>query len=215
MDILMLRTSEANFEKNLAIAESILGKVHVVEGERNMVSSFRKCAAASTTPLFVLVDADNVVNQNAIKELAVVTSPCIFFTNNRYGVSYGHGGIKVISRDSSFEGANADVTERLALNAVLEVISYHEFDYSMESHWRTVFRELIKLKLWGNVELFTHWMNHPTPRAIWENSAEPFCRRTSIRGLIDMNLNGSGLSELFDLEINRNDAYGEYLRTNL
>lgn len=197
-DILMLVYDELNWEENHSRAEKILGRVKVVKGESSMIDSFQKCCHESTTDLFVMIDGDNYIFESSKEHLDFVKVPTQFFAVNEFGIKYGHGGIKVIDRKSSMSGFAVDVTERLFLNVVDVALSRHDFGYSPYAQWRTIFKELIKLTMWGNDVLLNSWLSHSLPRAIMDHDVIPYLKNATIESTSSLLLNNVGLIDEFN-----------------
>lgn len=189
----MLVYDELNWMENHQRAERVLGKVTVVHGVGDMVESFQKCMQAATTQLFVMIDGDNWVLDSAKNAIDAANEPTQFFSTNQFGIKYGHGGIKVIDATAPVSGLAVDVTERLQLPVTPVVISVHAFDYSPYSQWRTIFKELLKLHLWGNGELLGYWLKHALVQSIWTHHAQPYLMRSTIDEVSRLLLNNTGL----------------------
>lgn len=206
-DVLFLVFDERNWEENYVRAKTILGDVALVHGSRDIESTFKMCADLAKTEMFVLIDGDNHVHSNASMELENAVEPTVFFSTNRYGVKYGHGGIKVISKKSIFSGLAVDVTERLSLPATTTVISTHSFDHSSFSHWKSIFKELIKLKLWGNTALLDAWLSSPIPKDVYHLDVIPFLKRASMDEVANLLLRNTNLDLEYAMASNRNTQH--------
>jgi hypothetical protein len=181
-DIIFLVTDEIDYLRRLAIAEQILDqKILLVHGEKTILDSFKKCHLVGTSDQYVLIDGDNVLLAGAKEALDSCVTPTVFYTTNEYGIIYGHGGVKVISRSSNLEFSTVvDVTAKLNLCINHSVLSIHDFGFSEFNKWKTIFKELVKLFLWGNKELLRRWLNHPVPLAIFRTDVRDFLKSATL-----------------------------------
>lgn len=199
-DILFLTSGELNSSTNLETAKYYLGKdITVVQGEPTIKQSFIKCAQISSTDLFVLIDADNVVLENATSHLETCNSPTIFSTTNKFGIQYGHGGIKVINKYSNFDfKISLDVTGTLKLPATLETISIHHFSFSAFNEWKTIFKELIKLYIWDKRDYLDKWLAHQIPKEIFFKDILPFLKTASMQSIYQTIFSNEILKQLYE-----------------
>ena len=140
------------FQSHKAIADSCTSsdKFYVVDGDCWIVDNFKFETEYELTPRSVAVyRAKNPIN----------------------GLVYGHGGIKLFSKDcfSAERLDKPDMTTTLA-DAYIKInvlASEHRFNYTPYSTWRTAFREAVKLSSGINknnndqesLDRLTMWMN--------------------------------------------------------
>ncbi len=177
MDVIFLSSSEPNRQANYERACSVFKKtLKHVQGQDSLLSGFKEAARLSSTPLFVLIDGDNIVYDHAPEVLSQVDKPSVFQAENYLGMSYGHGGIKVLSKEQNwqdFEELALDVSYHLNLSPQTDCLSYHEFERYPMTHFKTVFKELLKLHLKRGQhqrieDLLNHWLRDPRNVKIFE-----------------------------------------------
>lgn len=199
-DILLLVTNEVDWQTRHARATEVLqSDIKVVYGESTILESFRKCAATATTDLYTLIDGDNLLLPNAKDVLAACSAPTVFYTTNKFGVTYGHGGVKVVNRHSNLNfNAVVDVTAKLGLAVDHQIISYHDFGFDPFNEWKTIFKEELKLFLWGNKPLLRQWLAHPLPLAIFKADVRSFLKTATMASIQETIFSKSKLQSLYE-----------------
>ena len=115
--------------------------------------SHKAIADDCTADRFYVVDGDNYILDNFTFNKQIELKPksvAVFRSKNPVnGLVYGHGGIKLFSKDcfSAERLDKPDMTTTLADSYIKVNIlaSEHRFNYSPYSTWRTAFREAVKL----------------------------------------------------------------------
>lgn len=182
-DILFLVKNELNWELNFEQAKKVFGdqQVQLVHGKSTINESFQHCAEIVSSPLFVLIDGDNFVYEHAKNAVNSCLAPTVFFSHNKFFVTYGHGGIKILdpAKIKSFEYAS-DITSKLGLKVDNTVLSFHDFAFSEFNEWKTIFKELLKLFLWGNAEYLNQWLKHDLPKQIFRIDIKRFMQTATL-----------------------------------
>lgn len=151
--VYFLYNTEANRQENFDRLASIVSSAVAVSAVGNIFESHKHIASMCTSDRFYVVDADCwiVDGFNFDKKVELTTkSVAVFRSKNPVnGLVYGHGGIKLFSRDcfSAERLDRPDMTTTLADSYIkLNIIaSEHRFNYSPYAAWRTAFREAVKL----------------------------------------------------------------------
>jgi hypothetical protein len=151
--IYFLYNDEANWQENLARLQSKADYAIAVKAIGNIFESHKHIASLCDEDRFYVVDGDCwIVNSfNFDKHIDLKPkSVAVFRSKNPInGLVYGHGGIKLFSKDcfSAERLDRPDMTTTLA-DAYLKInilASEHRFNYTAYSTWRTAFREAVKL----------------------------------------------------------------------
>lgn len=151
--IYFLYTNEANLNENWERLCSIVPHAVDVAAVGNIFESHKHIADMCTADRFYVVDADCwiVDGFNFDKQIDLTPkSVAVFRAKNPVnGLVYGHGGIKLFSKDcfSAERLDRPDMTTTLADSYIkLNILaSEHRFNYSPYATWRTAFREAVKL----------------------------------------------------------------------
>lgn len=206
-DILLLVTGEENWGFRFHNAETMLEQsVKIIRGEDTILKSFQKCAQIAATELFVLIDGDNLVHENAKEQLENCNVPTVFFSTNKYNIKYGHGGIKVLSKFAKLNLVSPiDISAKLGLEVNPTVISYHDFAFSEFNEWKTIFKELLKLFLWGNKATLRLWLEHEYPNTIFKKDVVAFLKTASLESIEKTITNVSRLKLLYEKSSNRSN----------
>ena len=151
--VYFLYTDEANKYENFERLKEKVNHATAVEAVGNIFASHKHIASLCTSDRFYVVDADCwiVDSFNFDKQIDLKPkSVAVFRAKNPVnGLVYGHGGIKLFSKDcfSAERLDRPDMTTTLA-DAYIKVnvlASEHRFNYTPFSTWRTAFREAVKL----------------------------------------------------------------------
>lgn len=208
-DTFFLVRGEEGWEERYEANKLILPNLQLVQGEDSIFKSMNKCKSISTTPTFVLVDGDNLLTRDAVRVLHE-DRPSVWFTTNYLGISYGHGGVKILDKTPiSTNGSISDITSRMGLLTIREVISVHAYDFSEFNRWKTEFKELLKLYLWGDTEILPLWLSHERIRQVMSRSVIPHVRKSSLNTLSSVVHDPEALRELYS------SFSGEYTDTKL
>lgn len=184
-DVLFLASGEPRWQSRYELARSCYPNVQLVTGAASILDAFKRCCNRATTDLFVLIDGDNEVVPGMAGRVMAVDRPSLFLTTNPLGITYGHGGIKVLSRTTNLEFKSVlDVTAKLGLELIPEVASHHQFALDPWGEWKTIFKELLKLHMWQNAQLLNQWLAHDYPRSIFYQDVLPWFRATTIQGVL-------------------------------
>lgn len=151
--IYFLYSQEANMNENW---ERLLEKAPIAEAVAStgtIFESHKHIADRCTADRFYVVDADCWIVDKFNFDTKIELTPksvAVFRAKNPInGLVYGHGGIKLFSKDCfSVERLDRpDMTTTLADSyiKVNVLASEHRFNYTAFSTWRTAFREAIKL----------------------------------------------------------------------
>jgi hypothetical protein len=152
--IYFLYKDELNAEDNWAQLKKIAGEsARPFKSTGTIFESHKAIADNCTEDRFYVVDGDCWILDNFKFDRKIDLTPrsvAVFRAKNPVnGLVYGHGGIKLFSRDCF--GAERldkpDMTTTLADAYIkLNVLaSEHRFNYTPYSTWRTAFRETVKL----------------------------------------------------------------------
>ena len=151
--VYFLYTNEANMNDNWERLSSIVPHAVAVASTGNIFQSHKHIAELCAADRFYVVDADSWITDGFDFDRNIDLTPrsvAVFRSRNPInGLVYGHGGIKLFSKDcfSVDRIDKPDMTTTLA-DAYIKVntiASEHRFNYSPYSTWRTAFREAVKL----------------------------------------------------------------------
>jgi len=151
--VYFLYTDEANLNENWQRLQTKTEHAVAVAAVGNIFESHKHIASLCETDRFYVVDADCwiVDSFNFDKQIELKPkSVAVFRAKNPInGLVYGHGGIKLFSKDcfSAERLDRPDMTTTLADHYIkLNILaSEHRFNYSPYATWRTAFREAVKL----------------------------------------------------------------------
>jgi len=151
--VYFLYTNEANMNENWNRLQSKVPESTAVASIGTIFESHKHIADMCTSDRFYVVDADCWIVDKFNFQTKVDLTPrsvAVFRAKNPInGLVYGHGGIKLFSKDcfSAERLDKPDMTTTLA-DAYIKVnvlASEHRFNYSPYATWRTAFREAVKL----------------------------------------------------------------------
>ena len=151
--VYFLYTDELNAQENFNQLHKKAPHAEAVEAIGNIFESHKHIADLSDTDRFYVVDADCWIVDRFTFDKEIELTPkseAVFRAKNPInGLVYGHGGIKLFSKDcfSAERLDKPDMTTTLA-DAYIKVnilASEHRFNYTPYSTWRTAFREAVKL----------------------------------------------------------------------
>lgn len=167
-DIFFLVSHELYWPKRYQAAQEILGSdIKVIVNNSSILEGFKSANGCANTDLFVLIDGDNYLYPLAREEIFQTLEPTLFCTRNKYNISYGHGGIKIIRRTTNWNFKfYSDVTAKLNLKMSNKVLSFHDFGFSRKNEWITIFKEVVKLYLQGSEATLSAWLKFPLPQKI-------------------------------------------------
>ena len=151
--VYFLYTNEDNLNENW---ERLLTKApHAISvpAPGNIFESHKHIANLCESDSFYVVDADCWIVDKFTFDKKIQLTPksvAVFRAKNPInGLVYGHGGIKLFSKDcfSAERLDRPDMTTTLADSyiKVNVLASEHRFNYSAYATWRTAFREAVKL----------------------------------------------------------------------
>jgi hypothetical protein len=151
--IYFLYNDESNAEENLARLHTKASHALAVKAVGTIFESHKHIANLCNEDRFYVVDADCWIVDSFTFDKKIELkqkSVAVFRSKNPInGLVYGHGGIKLFSKDcfSVERLTGPDMTTTLA-DAYLKInilASEHRFNYSAYATWRTAFREAVKL----------------------------------------------------------------------
>jgi hypothetical protein len=151
--IYFLYNDETNAEENLARLHTKANHALAVKSIGTIFESHKHIANLCNEDRFYVVDADCWIVDSFTFDKKIelkLKSVAVFRSKNPInGLVYGHGGIKLFSKDcfSVERLTGPDMTTTLA-DAYLKInilASEHRFNYSAYATWRTAFREAVKL----------------------------------------------------------------------
>lgn len=151
--VYFLYTNEPNAQENFNRLHKKAPHAESIAAIGNIFESHKHIAEMCNTDRFYVVDADCWIVDRFTFDKEIELTPksvAVFRAKNPInGLVYGHGGIKLFSKDCF--GAERldkpDMTTTLA-DAYIKVnilASEHRFNYTPYSTWRTAFREAVKL----------------------------------------------------------------------
>lgn len=151
--VYFLYTDEANLNENWERLQTKTKDAVAVAAVGNIFESHKHIASLCESDRFYVVDADSwiVDSFNFDKNIELTSkSVAVFRSKNPVnGLIYGHGGIKLFSKDcfSAERLDRPDMTTTLADSyiKVNVLATEHRFNYSPYATWRTSFREAVKL----------------------------------------------------------------------
>ena len=151
--VYFLYTNELNMNDNWERLLSIVPDATAVASVGTIFDSHKHIANLCEEDKFYVVDADCWIVDSFKFDHKIDLTPksvAVFRAKNPVnGLVYGHGGIKLFSKDcfSAERLDRPDMTTTLADSyiKVNSIASEHRFNYSPYSTWRTAFREAIKL----------------------------------------------------------------------
>ena len=151
--VYFLYNDELNAEENWDQLKKIAPGAQSFKATGSIFDSHRAIAAQADSDKFYVVDGDCWVLDRFKFEQNIDLQPksvAVFRAKNPInGLVYGHGGIKLFSRDcfSAERLDQPDMTTSLADSyiKVNVLASEHRFNYTPYSTWRTAFRESVKL----------------------------------------------------------------------
>jgi len=151
--VYFLYTDEANMQENWERLQSKAEHSVAVQAVGNIFESHKHIASLCDSDRFYVVDADSWIVDSFNFDKQIELKPknvAVFRSKNPInGLIYGHGGIKLFSKDcfSAERLDKPDMTTSLADGYIKVNIlaTEHRFNYSPYSTWRTAFREAVKL----------------------------------------------------------------------
>lgn len=151
--IFFLYTNELNATDNWKQLKTLAPHATAFKSIGTIFESHKAIADACEHDRFYVVDGDCWILDHFTFDRTIDLTPksvAVYRAKNPInGLVYGHGGIKLFSRDcfSAERLDRPDMTTSLA-DAYIKVnvlASEHRFNYSPYSTWRTAFRECVKL----------------------------------------------------------------------
>jgi hypothetical protein len=151
--VFFLYSQERNMNENWERLQSKVPEAISVASVGTIFESHKHIAGLTDSDSFYVVDADCWIVDKFNFQTKVDLTPksvAVFRAKNPVnGLVYGHGGIKLFSKDcfSAERLDKPDMTTTLADSyiKVNVLASEHRFNYTPFSTWRTAFREAVKL----------------------------------------------------------------------
>lgn len=151
--VYFLYTNEDNMNENWQRLNEVVASPVDVASVGTIFESHKHIANQCTADRFYVVDGDCWIVDNFKFDYHVDLTPksvAVFRAKNPVnGLVYGHGGIKLFSKDCfDLDRLNRpDMTTTLADSYIKVNIlaSEHRFNYNPYATWRTAFREAVKL----------------------------------------------------------------------
>jgi hypothetical protein len=151
--VYFLYTDENNLNENWERLSNIAPWAEAIASIGTIFESHKHIASLCNGDRFYVVDADSWIVDGFTFDKQIELKPkyvAVFRSKNPVnGLVYGHGGIKLFSKDcfSAERIDKPDMTTSLADGYIkLNILaSEHRFNYTPYSTWRTAFREAVKL----------------------------------------------------------------------
>lgn len=203
MDVIFLHSNELNWQENYQRAKTVLGEVKLIDGSaaNSIKNAYELLFAQVQTDWMLMVEGDNYLLDNCANYLGV-DQPTKFWTTNKYGIQYEHGGVKVLNVEEAKRQLrtapihrNFEVSANLFLKSCPVVLSEHRFDWSPRSEWLSIAKELIKLYVWGHYSYLNRWLEHEYPRQVFAEVQE-ILAHTSLSQLFETLL--PSLGKIYD-----------------
>jgi hypothetical protein len=181
MDVVFLRSNELNWEENYERATTVLGFSPIlIDGSTatSIKNAYEIMRSHLREEIFMMIEADNyLLDTDDIHNFLHDENPvpAKFWTSNHYlGVTYEHGGIKIMSKSALSEQLinnnkihpNFEVSANLFLKPTPVILSEHRFNWSPKNEFTTIAKELIKLYYWSAENTLDLWLQHDYPRRI-------------------------------------------------
>ena len=179
MDVIFLRSKELNWEENFENAVTLIGNnIKLIDGSSatSIKNAYEMVLSAVKSDNFMMIEADNFILPICADYLNK-DSPTKFWTTNKYGITYEHGGVKImnkleatrqIDRNSNIY-ENFEISANLMLESSSAILSEHRFDWSSKNEWVSITKELIKLYYWGHYDYLNKWLAHEFPAKIYND----------------------------------------------
>lgn len=144
--------------ENFAIAKNIFPELESIQGKNSIRETYYYLSSLDKSNEFIWIDADNKVYDEA-KSIIMESGPCLLKTNNCFGISYGHGGIKKCKKDIFVRPNVIDVSFYLQLRVIDRVGSFHDLGEGTFKT-RSIFAEMLKLALKSEINILQQWIHH-------------------------------------------------------
>lgn len=177
MDVVFLKSNELNWQQNYDRAKTVLGEVQLIDGSSatSIKNAYEIMLSEIDSEYFMMIEADNFVFDNCADYLSI-EKPVKFWTTNKFGVQYEHGGVKIMHTDSCISQLktnaniykNFEISANLFLESIPTVVSSHNFDWSHKNEWVSIAKELIKLHFWGHKDYINLWIKSEVPCKIYQ-----------------------------------------------
>jgi len=179
MDVIFLRSNELNWKENFQRTQEIINQdIKLIDGSNatSLKNAYELVLNEVKTDHFMMIEADNFVLGTCADYLNL-NVPTKFWTTNKYGITYEHGGVKILNtvaakrqldRNSNIY-ENFEISANLMLESKHIVLSEHRFDWSPKNEWVTIAKELIKLYYWDHTDYIDMWIAHKRPQEIYDN----------------------------------------------
>lgn len=209
MDVVFLHSKELNWQENFERACEVIGSSIIpIDGSAatSIKNAYEIMLSNIHSDFFMMIEADNFIYDN-VAEYLNIEQELKFWTVNKFGIKYEHGGIKIMNKlncaehfkTNAFIHPNFEVSANLSLTTKEIVLSEHRFDWSPKNEWTTIAKELIKIYYWSHEHNFKMWMGHEVPRIIF-NQLQPILEKTSFTNLFETLL--PSLGKFYDENIN-------------
>lgn len=184
-DVIFLSHDETRANGNFDRLRSQVPWAQHVSGISGIREAMIAAADSSQSEFFFLVDADNWVldefNQLFVERAEAKAA--IYYATNDFGMTYGHGGIKYLSKSMLSGLSNSrylDFSDRIFRGrypVVPKVLSHHQLGEGFQ-RWRAIFRELTKNAL-RNEERLAEWLQNAEAKWIYDNDVMDFISQRS------------------------------------
>lgn len=209
MDVVFLHSKELNWQENFERAKNVIGSNIILvdgSGAKSIKNAYEIMLDNVKTDFFMMIEADNFVH-DIVRDYLNVEEELKFWTINKFGIAYEHGGIKIMNKlncnehlkTNAFIHPNFEVSANLALLSKDIVLSEHRFDWSPKNEWTTIAKELIKIYYWSHEHNFKMWIEHEVPRNIF-NQIQPLLEKIGFTDLFETLL--PSLGKYYDENIN-------------
>lgn len=211
MDVIFLYAKELNWQENLARVQEILPNtpIRVLDGGHvdSLKDAYQLVFDSVESDYFMMIEGDNYILPECANFLNH-SEPTKFWTTNKYGIQYEHGGIKIMNsadcRRQLESNANIyknfEISANLMLQSNHSVLSEHRFDFSPRAEWVTLTKEMLKLYYWNHTDYLNRWLEHEVPNRIFYDDLMPIMKTLSFSQLFDYIL--PNLGKIYDSKFN-------------
>jgi hypothetical protein len=179
--------------RNAYQAQKIFPDVQMIQGQGSVIETYRKLSELDENQLFMWIDADNFVYP-AARQLLGYDEPVIANAENEFGITYGHGGIKLCPGRKDIRSQVIDVSYYLGLKPIDILASRH----TLGNEWlrdRAIIVEIIKLLLCGKHSSSDQW-RVKTPKHF--NLAERVLKSCDCLEIRELILNRKSFKEFYE-----------------
>lgn len=142
---------------NFAKAQNVFPDIQPITGKNSVHETYQFLSSLVAEEQFIWIDADNKV-YDAAKIIIATPGPCILKTENKYGIVYGHGGIKKCRKNIFVRPGVIDVSFYLQFKVIDAIGSFHDLG---EGNFkiRSIFAEMLKLAIKNDQIILKQWID--------------------------------------------------------